>query len=303
MKRTFSILVAFFIWISSSGQTLQDWANTVHWDGVTYWSKYIVMLPGKMGPNSIPIPQTANGTIDNSNWVAVSGQFHSRSGENAQTILLTGNYTLVKDVISFGASYIPAEYYKMSDTLKRERHVYYQFWNDRKARGDVLLNINIKLMKKWDRHIHLALQLGYRYPSSNGLGAARFTDNMGYYFNLSASKPIGNSHLNWIGMGGFYCWQIDKDDLRQDDAFLFGTGFQWSDSRWKLETTVAGYIGYLESQGDKPVVYRAYLERTLHNTGILFHFQQGLKDYRYTTFEFGLKQHFGNVKAGRQQLK
>jgi hypothetical protein len=116
---------------------------------------------------------------------------------------------------------------------------------------------------------------------------------MGYYFDLSAGKPIGHSGLKWIGMAGFYCWQIDKEDLRQDDAFLFGTGLEWAHKDWKLQTSIAGYVGYLENQGDKPVVYRAAVEKKWNHTALLARFQQGLKDYKYTSFEFGVLQYFG----------
>lgn len=273
-------------------QTPQQWAQTVNWDGVTHWSRYINMLPAKMGPNALSVPYTTNGSIDNSSWVSGSLQLHSRTGEKAQSIVLGGNISLVKDLIAFTLSYIPAEYYTMSDSLKRERHVYYEFWNDKKARGDLLMNMNIRLLKKWEKKIQLALRIGFRYPSSNGFASARFTDNMGYWFDVSAGKPLGNSGFKWIGMLGFYCWQIDRNDLRQDDAFLFGTGLEYQKKDWKFETTVSGYLGYLEKEGDKPVVYRAGLEKKFNKNALLVRFQQGLQDFKYTTIEGGFRRYF-----------
>ena len=245
------LFICLAISLSGSSQTPQQWAQTVKWDGVTHWSRYINMLPALMGPNAMPVPYTTNGSIDNQGWVSGSLQLHSRTGEKAQSMVLAGNMCLVKDLISFNLSYIPAEYYTMSDSLKRQRHVYYEFWNDKKARGDLLMNINIKLLKKWEKKIQLALRMGYRYPSSNGFASARFTDNMAYWFDVSAGKPLGASGFKWIGMLGFYCWQIDRNDLRQDDAFLFGTGLQYQKKDWKLETSFSGYLGYLEKEGDK----------------------------------------------------
>ena len=246
-------------------------------------------MPRYMGPNALPVPAVGNGSIDNNPWIAAAGQFHFSEGDKAQSLVLYGNYALVKDVISFDVSYIPAEWYKMTDSLKRERHVYYEFWNDNKARGDLILNANIRLFKKWDKKIKLALQLGYRYPSSNGFGSARFTDDMGYYIDLSAGKTFGNSGLKWVGMAGFYCWQIDKDDLRQNDAFLFGTGLEFYRKDWIVKTNVAGYLGYMENQGDKPIVVRASAEKRIAHSKIFLKFQQGLHDYKYSTVEFGLK--------------
>ncbi len=287
-------LLVLALWLSctANGQTAQQWAQTVHWDGVTHWSRYINMLPAKMGPNALPIPYLTNGSVDNDDWVSGSLQLHSRPGEKAQSIVLNGNISLVKDLIAFNLSYIPAEFYTMSDSLKRERHVYYEFWNDKKARGDLLMNVNIKLLKKWEKNIQLALRIGYRYPSSNGFASSRFTDNMGYWFDVSAGKPLGHSGFKWIGMLGFYCWQIDRNDLRQDDAFLFGTGLEYRKNNWKWETSFSGYLGYLEKEGDKPMVFRSSLEKKFSKNAGLLKFQQGTHDYKYTTVEAGYRRYF-----------
>jgi hypothetical protein len=268
------LIIILSISFFSSAQTPQD----------------IVMLPAHMGPNALPVPYTGNGNIDNRNWAGLSGQLHFSDGDNSQTILLYGNYCLVKDLISFDVSYIPVEFYQMSDTLKKQRHVSANHYNDKHARGDIILNTRIRLLKKWDKKIQLSLRLGFRYPSSNGFEAARFTDNMGYYFDLSAGKPLGNTGWKWIGMVGFYCWQIlNMGDLRQDDAFLFGTGFEYSKNKWNLRASVDGYLGYFEGQGDKPILFRCGAEKEFSKTSLLLRFQQGLHDFKYTTFELGFK--------------
>jgi hypothetical protein len=289
--KTFTISFAFFS-LKANSQTLQQWAQTVNWDGVSHWSRYIIMLPAHMGPNALPVPYTGNGDIDNKSWAGTSGQFHFSNGDNSQTVLLSGNYCLVKDLVSFDISYIPAEYYQMSDTLKRQRHVYYEYYYDKKARGDVMLNTNIRLLKKWEKTIRLRLRLGFRYPSSNGFGAARFTDNMGYYFDLSAGKPLGNSGFRLIGMAGFYCWQINREDLRQNDAFLFGAGVEWKKKDWTLQSTVSGYLGYMEHEGDKPILLRAAAEKDFRRVGLILKFQHGLQDFGYTSIELGGKYFF-----------
>jgi hypothetical protein len=290
-----TILLLLFIqgcFFTASSQTQQQWAQYVHWDGVTHWSRYINMIPGKMGPNAIPVPLMGNGNLDSNYSVAVTGQFHSRPGETAQSIVLYATIPLVKNVITLDVSYLPVEFYKMSDSLKHERHVYYEFYNDKSAGGDVYLNMNIRILKKLEKKIQLAFRAGYRYPASNGFGSARFTDDMGYYLDLSAGKPLGNSGWKLIGMAGFYCWQIDRNDLRQDDAFLFGAGVEVNKKNWFFQTNISGYLGYLEDQGDKPILYRALLEKKINKIALLLRFQQGLHDFKYTTVEAGVKKYF-----------
>jgi hypothetical protein len=291
IKKLWIIGFVLLLSITVKAQTQQQWAQTVHWDGVSHWSKYIIMLPAHMGPNALPVPLMGNGKLDNQTWIAATGQFNFMQGDHTQSICLYGNLPLAKDVVTLDASYIPKEFYQMSDTMKEQRHVYYKFWDKNKSRGDFILNVNIRLLKKWEKIIQLVMHIGYRYPSGNGFGSARYTDNMGYYFDVTAGKQM-TKNFKWIAMAGFYCWQIDKEDLRQDDAFLFGTGFEWEKNKWKVDVNGSGYLGYLENQGDKPLIFRAGIEKRMSKISAVLKFQQGLHDFKYTTFEGGAKLFF-----------
>ncbi len=90
-------------------------------------------------------------------------------------------------------------------------------------------------------------------------------------------------------MAGFLTWQIESDKHNQDDAFLFGSGLEWNKKNWRLQTYIAGYLGYIEGQGDKPIVFRTTLERKLKRNSLLLGFQQGINDFDYTSVEAGYK--------------
>ena len=103
------ILLMSMVWgcfLNAAAQTQQQWAQSVHWDGVSHWSRYINMLPAKMGPNALPVPMTGNGSLDTNYWVAATGQFHSRTGESSQSIVLYANLPLVKGVITLDAAFV-----------------------------------------------------------------------------------------------------------------------------------------------------------------------------------------------------
>lgn len=288
--RTLSLIVIILIFtLRSYGQTLNQWAQLVNWDGVSHWSRYIKTFPAYQGPNALPVPTVGNGTIDSSFTISATGNFHFSKGDNTQNIRLYANYCLVKDVISFDLFWVPGEYYQMSHVKKEERNIYPQFYYDKKGEGELHLNTHLKLLKKWDKYIRLALRIGYRFPSGSGFGAARDVDAPGYYFDISFGKPIKNSSLTWTGMLGFYSWQIESDKNNQDDALLFGTGFEWNKNSWKIRANIAGYCGYLEDSGDKPVVCRLNLEKKIKQFALLLNLQQGLHDFDYSTVEAGLK--------------
>ena len=285
--RPFYTAISCFLFFHAGGQTQAEWAQTVNWDGVSHWSKYIKVRAAYLGPNALAVPAIGNGSIDSSRSIALTGQFHFSEGDKTQSVAVYGNYCLVKNLISFDVSYIPAEFYQVSDAIKKERHVYYKYYNDNKAGGDVLLNTTIQLFSKWRKKLHVALRAGYRLPSSSGFGAARFIDGMGYHFDVSVGKLFRGIPLKWIAMAGFYCWQIEQEDFRQNDAFLFGTGFEWNQDNWRLQTYISGYLGYLENSGDKPVVFRTTAEKRIRKASLLLRFQQGLHDFKYSSVELG----------------
>lgn len=294
MKRIKGLLIyagLFIIGKEAKAQTLQQWAQTVNWDGVSHWSKYIITQPKFTGPNALPVPFIGNGSTDSSTYAGITSHFHFMKGDRAQNIAMYANYCLVKDVVTLDMTYIPVEFYRMSDALKKERHVYYTHYYDNVARGDVVLNVNIRLLKKWEKAVQLALRIGYRYPAGSDLETARYTDGMGYYFDLSFCKPLSSS-LKWIGMAGFYVWQLSGDSHRQNDALLFGSGVEWNKKGWKFQTYGAGYLGYFFRGGDKPIVVRACAEKRYKNTALMLRLQQGVQDFKYSSVELGQKYFF-----------
>ncbi len=283
--------------LKTTAQTQEEWARTVNWDGISHWSKYIITQPKYMGPNALPVPFIGNGSTDSNSYVGTSFSFYSMKGDKVIDWSLYGNYCLVKDLISIDISYEPVEWYRTSDTLKKQRHVYYQNYYDKHARGDVHLNVNLRLLKKWEKTIQLALRIGTRYPASSGLGAARYTDGMGYYFDVSYGKPL-SSTLKWIGMAGFYVWQLNGDSHRQNDAFLFGNGLEWNKNGWRMQASVAGYLGYLFNSGDKPIVLRTHTEKRFKKAGLLLRLQQGVQDFKYSSVELGAKLYLDSKPPG-----
>lgn len=286
--RSFILFLLLLTGKKTIAQTQEEWARTVNWDGVSHWSKYIITQPKYMGPNALPVPYIGNGTTDSNSYVGTSLSYHSMKGDKVKDWSIFGNYCLVKDLISIDISYEPVEWYRTSDTIKKQRHVYYQNYYDKHARGDVHLNVNIRLLKKWEKTIQLALRIGTRYPASSGMGAARYTDGMGYFFDVSYGKPLSPA-LTWIGMAGFYVWQLNGDSHRQNDAFLFGNGLEWNKNGWKMQGYVAGYLGYLFNSGDKPIVLRTHTEKRFKKASLLLRLQQGMQDFKYSSVELGAK--------------
>jgi hypothetical protein len=290
MRLALTVIICCFGFFSNA-QTLDWWAQTVKWDGVSPWTRYIIYQPAYLGPNALPVPVLSNGDIDSTTSLAAGMSLHFSKGDNTKNISLSANYCLVKDLISFDVAWVPKEWYQMDHATKEERHVYAANYFDNRTAGDIHLNTNIRVLKRWQKIIQLAMRIGYRFPSGSDLGSARYSDGPGYYFDLSFGKPISPS-VKWTGMAGFYCWQIESEYFKQDDAFLFGTGLEFNRNNWRAQSYVAGYLGYMEKSGDKPIVWRVSLEKRAKTLGGYLKFQRGLHDFDYTSIETGARYYF-----------
>jgi|SRR6266487_5664028 len=277
----------------SSAQSYDWWINTVHWDGVSTWEHYIILTPGFLGPNALPVPRITNGSIDTINSFGLGTDFYFSDDDHTQDISLYANYCLVKNKISFDAYWVPVEHFTMSHEIKTERHVFPTHYYDHYAHGDVHLNTNIQLLNNKAKNIQSAIRIGYRFPTSE-IRAARFTDAPGYYFDISFAKGF-HSHpaVKWIVMAGGYFWQAEIKREPQDDAFLFGTGLEWNKKNLRIQTSVSGYLGYFYRLRDKPILLRAGFDKTIKRKILFFQFQQGLHNFNYTSMELGMKYCYG----------
>lgn len=295
--RILIVVLLLFSCSLASTQTRQRWEEVVGWDGVSHWSRYMITLPAFQGPNSLPVPQPGNGRIDSNSYIGVSGAFHFMEGDHTQNLVINGHIAVVKDVVGVELTWVPWERYNMSTAIKEKRHVYYENFNDKKAAGDLMLNTNFRLFKKWAPVVDFIFQIGYCMPSGTDYGSARYSDGPGYHFAINMGKPLNKAKsLKLTTMAGFYVWQIESDIFKQDDAFLFGAGIEYRKKNFSLHTTIAGYLGYLEKQGDKPVVFRTRAEQQLKKMKLVLGFQQGLNDFEYSSFDAGLRFNFNQGK-------
>ena len=293
MKRFLTLVILSFFGIQLQAQDLQWWANTVGWDGVTSWRKYIIYSPSYLGPNALPIPVLPAGTIDSVHSIGASGNVHFMKGDFTANAALYGTFVLVKDVISFDAYTVPYEYFNQSHDLKTERHVYYYYYNSHKAHGDIILNTKIQLFKKWQPKWNLMLRMGYRFATSTNYAAARYTDAPGYSFDINAGKPVGKNK-RWLvkAMVGLYTWQVNEEQYQQNDAFLFGVGTEYHHKKFSFDLYTAGYLGYLKNRRDKPIVIRMGVQQQLGKAALFLRVQQGIHHFKYTSIETGYRRFF-----------
>ncbi|MFM8361441.1 MAG: hypothetical protein ACKOA4_01970 [Haliscomenobacter sp.] len=262
------------------------WADNVGWDGISHWKSYLIFSPAYLGPNALPIPDMSGGLTPAVHSLSLESHAHLRRGEQTLNAYIRGCYAAVPEKIAFSLEFLPVEWFAVSHALKTERRVFHRNYHERFATGDVYAHTWLQLSRQEQGFADVALRVGYRFPTSNGVGSARFTDSPGYHFDLS----LGRSQAAWrfFGMLGFLVWQTNTYTHVQNDALLFGVGSSWGYEAWSVEGSLRAYFGYLQN-GDDPMAARMVLTRTGSPLGWRIGLEQGLLDFRYSSAFMGLR--------------
>ena len=265
-----------------------------NWDGITHWSRYIVISPGFMGPNALPVPEIKKGIIENRIEFELSQQNHFSKHDKTFNLFSRLYIPFANNKIAIEFYMVPVEYFSM-DTCLRYKRKTFKLDGEGFAVGDLYFSTIVQILKNHKNLPDIALRLACRTASGGKFTAARFTDTPGYFFDLSFGKKIlMNSkrieNINAFGMAGFYSWQTYSVSHRQNDAFLFGFGADINTKKFSISNAVAGYLGYCQNL-DKPIVYRFHISKNAKHFDFRIGYQAGLQDLLYNTINFSVIYH------------
>lgn len=292
MRRIFFIIQISFIISNGYGQTDYDWWCSIHhWDGHTSWIKYLTYSPKYFGPNALPVPEVSKGEIVSGARLEFSVDGHYSQGDKTVNQFSKLYYPLVPNLVGVEAYVVPLEYFK-NDTATRDERASRLKSGEGTAGGDIYFGTLIKLMNENEGRPDLAFRATVRTASGTNVSAARYTDAPGYFFDLSMGKNFKREGKNLFKirpyfMLGFYSWQTNNDDWRQDDALLYGGGIDFATEKMKYSFSSSGYFGYINDH-DRPVVVRFKLLRDTKNFEYGFQIQQGIADYQYTSLRISM---------------
>lgn len=271
----------------------QDWTwwNEKHnWDGVTHWTRYLIISPVYMGPNALPVPVIKQGTVLQEFTLDIGAEGHFSPGDKTTNLYTDAYIPISKNRAGINLTWIPLEYYRM-DTMTRDERRSRDYDGKGFATGDLIIGTYIQILKERDRLPGILLTINLKAATGSNMEGARYADSPGYHFDLSFGKnfPVERPRLGYIrayGMMGLYVYQTHYNKDYQNDAFLYGAGVNLGWKNFILENQLGGYIGYI-GDGDRPMVYRVKIrsnrDETL-NYAVLF--QQGIHDFDYSTIRF-----------------
>lgn len=286
------ILILFLFNIAlSQGDPPIDSDPNRNWDGVTHWSRYIVVSPGYMGPNALPIPENTKGKVRSDIELTSRLDYYYFDQDKTSDLFVDLYVPIVDKIVAIELYGVAIEYFNMDSSLRYERKTF-KLEGEGFAVGDINFATIIQLLKDRRNLPDVALRLNFKTASGSKFSAARYTDTPAYFFDVSAGKNYKTkgeliNSIDIYGMLGFYVWQTYSVEHRQNDAFLFGLGFDLNMGKFQFSNAFDGYSGYLNN-GDKPRVYRTSLKFREKKISYQFGWQKGFKNMLYDNLNFSI---------------
>ena len=305
-----SIFSLMLVLSQNQAQDDFDWWNEAHhYDGYTHWTNFIIYSPYYLGPNALEVPYSQKGKVEQKGSFELEGFYHTSGGDQTQNLKLSLYYPFFENRIAVEFYYVPLEFYQMDRQTILERRTRYLDGSGT-AQGDFYFSTIIQLIRD-KRFPDIALRMACRTASGTDLGNARFTDAPGYFFDLSGGKDLlmgrEDHTLRLHAMAGFYSWQMNLPDNKQNDAILYGAGLDLTLKKWYIHNALEGYIGYFGNQmvivgdpvepvpfKDRPMLYRLKAGHQFDRFDVSFGFHRGLQDFPYTSFSVGVRYVFEN---------
>ncbi len=265
-----------------------------NWDGFTHWTKYQIVSSAYFGPNALPVPEITTGYNSSVSEFEISAVNHFSKRDNTPNLFLRYSVPIAKSKVLLEFYAVPIEYFNMDTALRHERRTFMKLGKG-VSQGDLYFSTNVQITKNHAFLPDLLFRMACKTTSGEHLKEARYTDAPAYFFDLSSNKRFRN-HNSLIDSCeiftrlGFYCWQTNIDNNPQDDALLFGVGFNLFFSDFVFNCGLGSYIGYINN-GDQPIVQRFSLRKRNKKIDYLLSFEAGIHDYKYNTVKFGIIYH------------
>ncbi|GER58517.1 hypothetical protein ULMA_06250 [Patiriisocius marinus] len=236
-----------------------------------------IIAPATLGPNALPIPEIKTGKLAKDFNLKIAYENHTSKGDDTQNAFIELSIPVVSNKVALVLSVVPAEYYTLDSETLEIRNITNGTASGN-AGGDIYVGTHIQILKDKNSLPDILLSIDLKTASGTNTESARYTDAPGYIFDLSLGKDITTNtsvleSIRPFAMAGFYVYQTNRTDFRQNDAILYGAGVDLNFKKFSFTTSYGGYKGYIDD-GDKPKVLRSTL-RTRFNSIINYEIRLG----------------------------
>ncbi|HPJ78017.1 MAG: hypothetical protein KA780_00160 [Prolixibacteraceae bacterium] len=287
MARFLTVLLLLLSQVLTAQDNKWDWWNEAHgWKpGDPGWRNWMILSPGYLGPNALPVPEPGKGVVPGEGEFIASLTRHYQPGDPTQDLSFQLRVPFHEGKVAIEAWGVLLENYNYTSDIRDLR-----FSRDQNgkgiAHGDFYFAALVQLAR--DRRFPDTMLRMACKTASGHAWAARYTDTPGYFLDLSFSRShqLGRRMtMRPFAMLGFYSWQTYDEATPQNDALLYGAGIDFKNDHWLFSGNLSGYSGYLKIH-DKPVVATLETRYDWHFTAAKVALLYGLRHWDYQTFRF-----------------
>lgn len=252
--------------------------------------------PAWFGPNANPVPEFTDGRIPAKTTVSLVGDYYFGYGDETKNGYFKIEIPLVSERVSFKVWSTVFEHYKVTPELNAHRQMNGNLTG--KSNGDFYVQTRISLLKEKKYAPAIILNSTLKTASGTNFNKRRYFDTPGYYFDVEFAKSIHTkgkfiNELRAVGNLGFMCWETTGS--RQNDAPMYGAKIIAGNQNWKLDNTLSGYWGWMQTSstygadyGDAPLVYAAKLTIMKSKMDYFAQYQYGINDFPYHQLRLGI---------------
>ncbi len=280
------LLISSQVFAQSDGDDMAWWNELHGWEeGDPGWRNWIIISPGYLGPNALPVPEVKKGFLNSKTEIELTASTHFLKGDPTQDISGRLFVPFCQNKIAIEIYGVVVEHFAFSEEIRNERYARIE---DGKgyAFGDLYFSTLVQLWKN-RRMPDALLRMAAKTASGNQLEGARYTDSPGYFFDISFSKELAKTEKGFVrpfGLAGFYSWQTNDELNLQNDAFLYALGADYNRNNWNWSASWSGYSGYKE-QRDKPMQLNFEMRKDFKGKAFRIQYLHGLRDWEYKTIK------------------
>mgnify|MGYP000619213174 CR=1 FL=1 len=269
-------------------------------DFVPYYSgtadfSTILIAPGTLGPNALPVPNILNGQVGTDLLFRLSTDHYFRDGggDNGHSILLNFRFPVVQNFMAFEFEWNMLEHFHATNEVRDILQLYKDDPGWTTDRGDIILSTYIQLLhgRKYWPDIMLINALK---TTSGGIYDGRATDLPAHWHYASLGMQIfrrGAFSGRINAMAGVYIWQTNQTDLEQNEGPLWGLEGQFNFKAVELAAGISGYKGWKYYGEDRPALFKSRLVVNNQRFNYFIEYKTGWQHYYYSSINVGLTWH------------
>lgn len=255
----------------------------------------LLIAPGSMGPNALPVPEIMNGNVgtDFLFKFSIDNYYRDNGGDNGHTAFINIRFPVVQNFMAFELNWDLIDYFRTTNRVRDLIQLYKDDPGWGTEIGDIILTTYIQITQ--ENKFTPAIMLSSSLKTTTGsVFDGRHIDLPAHWHYFSLGKYLYTNHyFKWRlnGMLGYYFWQTNERNLEQDEGPLWGLENQLNYKKLEIGTGFSGYKGWKFYGHDRPILFRSRFVVNNKKVNYFVDYKTGLRDYPYSSIKVGICYH------------